>query len=248
MFIFYLIIIGLCLGSFLNVVIYRLPDGKSVVSPGSRCMGCMSEIKWYDNIPLLSYFFLRGKCRFCKTQISIQYPLIELGTALLMLVTWLKFRDLPLFLIFSLLGLLLIPIIVIDYKLRIIPDELSVLMIITGILLSPFNTLIGPSVWARLLNSVIGTVVGIGFFYVVAEVGAKILKKEEGVLGGGDIKLVGGFGAYLSWHGLFYSVFIGSLIGTLTGLVLIYIVKNKKWGDYLPTAHFCVLALYYIIF
>ena len=238
---------GLIIGSFCNVIIYRLPLGKSVVFPNSYCPSCNKPIKWYDNIPLVSYLLLMGKCRFCKKRISIQYPLIELITGINFLLLWIFIENNYVLSGFFVFTVLLTAIFMIDFYHSIIPDELSFTLIAAGLLFSPVNPYLGDTaVLFRVIYSIAGAVTGMLFFLIVDKTGKKLLKKD--VIGGGDIKLLAGIGAVLSFPGIFISVFIGSLLGTIFSVFCIYVIKTKKWGEYIPYGPFLILSIYIYLY
>jgi len=227
-------LVGACIGSFLNVVIYRLPRGESIVSPRSRCPGCGRQIGVLENIPIVSFIALGGKCAGCGGAISWRYPAVELLTASGFGAIFLLdgpgiplLRDL---LFFS----LLIPIAFIDIDHRIIPDELSLGGLVAGILLSflPGGDWIG---------SVGGALLGGGILYATAFLYEKI-REAEG-MGGGDIKLLAMIGAFVGWRGTLATIFFGALLGAIGGMLAM-----RKGGDGLKTAipfgpYLCVAAL-----
>jgi leader peptidase (prepilin peptidase)/N-methyltransferase len=226
--------VGGCVGSFLNVVIHRLPRDESIVSPGSRCPACGRAIRPWENIPVLGFLLLRGKCAGCGASISWRYPLVEVMTAggyaamaTQYPVGWPLLRDL---LFFS----LLVPIVFIDIDYRIIPDELSLGGLAAGILLAFFPG----GDWKGSLG---GALLGGGFLYGTAFV----YEKARGVegMGGGDVKLLAMIGAFLGWKGAILTIFIGSLLGAAGGFVAM-----RKGRDGLKTAipfgpYLCVAAL-----
>jgi leader peptidase (prepilin peptidase)/N-methyltransferase len=213
------ICLGLLTGSFLNVVVARLPHGQSVVKPRSRCPGCQKLIAWYDNVPVLSYLLLRGKCRKCSKSISIRYPVIELLTALLFLAVLRKFgwswllpiRDWPFVAI-------LVAVTFIDLEHRIIPDELSLGGLVWGLLTAWFVPGLG------LIDAAIGAAVGFGLFYGLAFSYLKLTGRSG--LGGGDIKLLAMLGAFLGIQGVFVSIFVSSVFGSLAGIA--YALANSR--------------------
>ncbi|MBC8414048.1 MAG: prepilin peptidase [Nitrospira sp.] len=228
-------ILGLLVGSFLNVCIYRIPEGLSIVSPGSRCGHCGVPVKFYDNIPLVSYVLLRGRCRHCATGYSPRYFLIELLTGLLYtLVVYRFIFESPLVLLIYLVFVsALIVIFFIDIDHQIIPNSITLpgipMAILAGsfVLPDPFN-LAESLTWQ---NSVGGFLAGGGFFYTVAVVGRMILKKDA--MGGGDIKMMAMVGGLLGWQGVIFTTFIGSLLGSIFG-VGIMIIKGREWSARIP--------------
>lgn len=212
---------GALIGSFLNVVILRLPkEGASIVFPSSHCPICKQAIRWYDNIPIFSYLILRGKCRSCHTHISLQYPLVELLTAVLAGGLCYRFGfgfDLLYFFIFC---AALVVIIFIDIHHQIIPDRISLPGIALGFGGSFFSNQV---TW---LESLLGLLIGGGLLYAIALV-YQLLKKREG-MGGGDIKLLAMIGAFLGWQSLLYVVFISSLTGSVVGVWAM--IRQKQGG------------------
>ena len=234
-------VLGAIIGSFLNVVILRLPEeDDSIVFPASRCPKCHTEINWYDNIPILSFLLLGAKCRSCKTPISWQYPLVELSMALLSLALFKKFGlSLPLGIYFVFCASLLV-IIFIDMRLQIIPDVISLPGIIIGFAVSFFNPVV---TWQE---AGLGLLLGGGILYGVAA-GYYLITKREG-MGGGDIKLLAMIGAFLGWQCLPFVVFGSSLLGSIAGLGAM--IRQKKGGrTVIPYGPFLSLAaLLYLFF
>ena len=237
MFIFFL---ACCIGSFLNVCIYRLPQDLSIVSPRSFCPQCRTPVRGYDNIPLLSYLLLRGKCRSCGAKISWRYPLVEALTGAFAVALFLKFGLTVSFFAFFAFTAALLVIAFIDLDHRIIPDVISFPGIGIGFLLSFF--LPNPSV----TESLIGLLAGGGSLYLVA-VGYEALTKREG-MGGGDVKLLAMIGAWLGWKAVLFTLFFASLTGTLVGGGAMLIQKQGRhyaipFGPFLAFA-----ALAYLFF
>ena len=251
MFLFFVFILGLIFGSFANVLIYRIPKKISILYPNSFCPYCFSPIKWYDNIPILSYFLLSGKCRTCSEKISLVYPVVELLCAILAVVMYIKFGIVTMWLFFNLFFILLV-VSIIDIQTTEIPDVLSYYLIISGIIFSVFNPLLGKKViigdtsFIRIANSLIGGIVGFIIFFLIEFLGSKIFKKA--VLGGGDIKLLSGIGTYLGVQSLFKIIFFSSLIGTLYILILSIIKKRKLFGEYIQFAPFISVACLIYVF
>lgn len=210
---------GLCIGSFLNVCIYRLPESMSIIRPPSSCPQCKNPIRFYDNVPVISYLLLRGRCRNCQTPISIRYPLIELLTGLCAAGVVLKFGLTLESLIYFTFVATLITITFIDIDHQIIPDVIS----LPGIVLFFIASFGVPAVTVK--EAVIGILIGGGSLYVVALAYA-LIKKREG-MGGGDIKLLAMIGALLGWQGVLFTLFVSSLVGTITGIL----VMLRKGGN-----------------
>jgi leader peptidase (prepilin peptidase) / N-methyltransferase len=200
-------LVGLCIGSFLNVCIYRLPEGESVVSPRSRCPECDMAIGWRDNIPVLSYLLLRGRCRGCRTRISPQYPLIELVTALIWVAAALRYGREWQALSVAVFFTLLLGIALTDARSYIIPDEFSLGGLVLGLALSPLAG------GVTLVQSVAGAAVGFGFLFLTGLLGEWWLKKPA--MGGGDIKMMAMVGAFLGPIGAILTIFMGALVGTI---------------------------------
>lgn len=212
-------VLGATIGSFLNVCIFRIPEGKSVVRPRSSCPACGKLITWYQNIPIFSYLFLRGRCGHCGVDISIRYPAIEALTgALFVMVVW-YFGIAPWTPFYLLFVAGLITITFIDLDHQIIPDVIS----LPGILVGFLSVFFVP--WVTWVDSIGGILLGGGLLYLVAEL-YFLLKKKEG-MGGGDIKLLAMIGAFLGWKAVFPVIFLSSLIGTIIGIPLIYFTKSS---------------------
>jgi leader peptidase (prepilin peptidase) / N-methyltransferase len=232
--------VGSCVGSFLNVVIYRLPAGLSLVHPGSRCPHCETPVRFYDNIPVLSWLILRGRCRSCKAGIAVRYPLVELLTGLLAWFTFLKFGLTPACLVHFLFIATLVAVTFIDLDHRIIPDVISLpgipIFFLAGLLL-PVPTL---------MDAVIGVVVGGGSLLSVAW-GYYLLTKREG-MGGGDIKLLAMIGGLVGWQGVLFTIFAASAAGTLVGVGAM-LKAGKGMRLAIPFGPFLALgAILYIFF
>jgi len=234
------IILGALVGSFLNVCISRLPKEESIIWPGSHCPYCKKPIRFYDNIPLVSYVLLMGKCRHCKNSISIQYPLVEGITALssLFLIIKLDF-SLSYFFYFAFVAALIV-ITVIDLYHQIIPDVIS----LSGIGVGLISSLILPKI--TFLNSLFGVLLGGGSLFLVATCYQWLFKREG--MGGGDVKLLAMIGAFLGWKAVILTILLSSLIGSITG-ILIMVVKGKDFKYAIPFGPFlslgAVISLFY---
>lgn len=243
--IFISFLVGVVFGSFANVLIYRIPKGILIYSPYySFCPNCNAKIKWYDNIPILSYFLLSGKCRVCKEQVSIVYPLVELICGILGVFSYLKF-GLFYCLIFFNLFFILIVISFIDFQTTEVPDVLSYYLIITGVLLSIFNSYLGEEIFIRVTNSLLGGIVGFCLFYAIEFIGSKIYKKP--VLGGGDIKVFSGIGTYLGCHSLVKILFLASAVALIYVLVISLIKKERVLGKYIPFVPFISVGVFFYV-
>ncbi|MFN3550511.1 MAG: prepilin peptidase [Endomicrobiia bacterium] len=243
--IFLIFLLGLIFGSFANVLIYRIPKKISILSPRSFCPHCKVSIKWYDNIPILSYVLLLGKCRSCKTKISIEYPLVELLSGILAVLCYLKFNIYTMWIFYNFLFVLLV-ISFIDLKTTEIPDVLSYYLIISGITLSVFNPLLGIDIFVRISNSIIGGIVGFLFLWNIEFFSRKIFKKPT--LGGGDVKLFCAVGTYFGLFSIFKILFYSCIVA-LVYVLSIGLIKNKKiFGEYIQFAPFVSLGcLFYML-
>jgi leader peptidase (prepilin peptidase)/N-methyltransferase len=208
-------VMGLIFGSFLNVVIARVPAGESIVTPRSRCPRCGHQLAWYENIPVLSWVALRARCSSCGLPISWRYPLIELLTGVLFLACQRRFGWSPELVSALVLVLVLVPLSFIDLEHWILPHELTWPGIAAGVVLS------APLGMERLRDSVIGAVAGFLIFWGMEWLGEKIFKKEA--LGGGDKDLLALLGAFLTWKALLGIIFLSSLQGAVVGVVMLLI-------------------------
>jgi leader peptidase (prepilin peptidase) / N-methyltransferase len=217
----YIFFLGLCVGSFLNVCIYRLPNEASIIRPRSMCPQCKNPIPFYDNIPVLSYLLLMGKCRSCKTFIPIRYPLVELLTGLLALSVYATYGLSYEWLIYFTFIAALIVITFIDIDHQIIPNIIS----LPGIPIFFLATYFLPDM--TFVKSLIGILVGGGSLYLVAW-GYHAFTGKEG-MGMGDVKLLAMIGALVGWKGVLFTIFVGSAIGCVVGIfVMLRTQKNMK--------------------
>jgi leader peptidase (prepilin peptidase)/N-methyltransferase len=200
--------LGAVVGSFLNVVIHRLPRGESLSFPPSRCPRCGTKIRPWNNIPLLSYAFLRGRCRDCRERISLRYPLVEGLTALLAAGLWLKYGAVPSLIAHFVFGCGLIAVTFIDIDHMIIPDSLSLGGIVVGVALS----LLTPVGWA---DSLIGVAVGGGSLLLVYFAYLAVTRREG--MGLGDVKILAAIGAFLGWRAVLFTIFVSSVVGAVVG-------------------------------
>ena len=212
------LLFGACVGSFLNVCIYRLPRGESLVWPGSRCTSCGRALSWYDNIPILSWVTLAGRCRTCRAPVSAMYPIVEGVTALVFLAVYLMYGLTPLGGVRVLLACALIVLFVTDLQHKILPNVLT----LPGILIGFVCSLFLPPGWR---DSLIGIAVGGGLLFAIAE-GYYRIRGQEG-LGMGDVKLLAMIGAFLGWKLVLLTLVLASFSGSLIGVALI----ASKRGD-----------------
>ena len=232
------VLLGLIVGSFLNVCIYRLPNEQSIVTPRSRCPACQAGIAWYDNIPVLSYLLLRGRCRACGASISLRYPAVEVLTALVSWLIFYRYGVTWLYAVWFVYAASLFTLSVIDLDHRIIPDGISLSGIVIGLLLSLFTPL------QPFLDSLFGVLVGGGFLLVVGMV-YEAARKQEGI-GGGDIKLMAMVGAFTGWKGALFTIFGGSLVASLFGVSMMVIRRSGSqlaipFGPFLSVASFAYI-------
>ncbi len=206
----YAAVLGACVGSFLNVCVYRWPEGQSVVSPPSTCPGCGSRIRWHDNVPVFGWLWLRGRCRACGERISVQYPLIELTTASLWVAAVLRYGFSWEALSAALFFTLLLGIALTDARTYIIPDQFTLGGLALGLLLSLAPGGIEP------MQALLGAVLGFVLLWVVAVLGEWVFQKPA--MGGGDIKMMAMVGAFLGPAGVPLTLFLGALLGTLVFL------------------------------
>ena len=228
-----LFIIGAALGSFMNVVIYRVPRGESVVRPPSACPACGTRLRWCDNVPILGYVLLRARCRYCGARISPRYIVVESLAGLLPVLLFVRLGWSVEFAVYLPLAYVLLVLSFIDLDLRIIPDRVTLPGIAVGLAVAPLAGLLG--FW----ESLIGVVAGGGALYLIGLLGELILRKES--MGGGDVKLAAMLGAFLGWKmvlvGLFAAFFIGAAVG-----VIVMAGKPKDWDGSVPFGPFIALG------
>lgn len=236
-------VLGAITGSFLNVCIFRLPKDESIVFPGSHCQSCKKPIVPLDNIPVISFLILKGRCRHCAVKISFQYPLVEILSLCLFVLFYRYFGLTAKGILYLLFSLALLVETFIDLKHQIIPDVITLPGILIGLAASTlFPSLHGQGLWWQgLLKSSIGVLVGGGFFYIIGTIAGMILKKEA--LGGGDIKLLAMIGGFLGWPGVAWTVFMSSVLGSGVGIYLR--IKNGEeripFGPYIAAGAFSYL-------
>ena len=227
------IVLGAIVGSFLNVCISRLPKEESIVRPGSHCPKCKTPIQYYDNIPLLSYLLLRGKCRYCQASISIQYPIVEAITALSSFFLFITYGVSLSFIFYFSFVAALIAITIIDLYHQIIPDVISLPGIVIGLL----GSLIIPQI--TFWSSLIGVLSGGGSLFLVATVYQWLFKREG--MGGGDVKLLAMIGAFLGWKAVILTILLSSFIGSIIGITVM-LIKGKDFKYAIPFGPFLALG------
>jgi leader peptidase (prepilin peptidase)/N-methyltransferase len=224
---------GLVLGSFLNVVIYRLPRGMSLLRPRSHCPACGATVRWFDNVPVLSYLALRGRCRGCRAPISPRYPLVELLTGSLLAACAARFGVSVAAGEAMVLSLLLVPLAFIDLEHHLLPDVLTLPGIVLGLGFSAAGGL------TPLADAAIGAAVGGALPYVVI-VAYRAIRGIEG-MGLGDVKLLAMAGAFLGWRGALLTIGLGSCVGAVFGIALIASGRGRRDTE-LPFGVFLALA------
>lgn len=230
---------GAAIGSFLNVCIYRIPAEESIVRPGSRCPQCKSPIRWHDNIPIISWMALKGKCRDCANPIPARYAVVEALTALVSVVLFLKFGPTMKFISAFAFAAALIVITFIDLDHQIIPDVISLPGIPVFALAAIF--FMGLS-WQE---SLIGVLLGGGVLYLIAFF-YYLFTHREG-MGGGDIKLLAMMGAFLGWKSLLFILLVSSFLGAIVGISLMAF-KGANWKYAVPFGPFLAIAAFAYIF
>jgi leader peptidase (prepilin peptidase)/N-methyltransferase len=250
---------GLIIGSFLNVCIYRLPRGESLVYPPSHCPKCYQPIRAEDNIPVISWFLLRGRCRFCKQSISPLYPAIEFLTGALFLLYYWRLigfenqpsaREIGLYVVHISFFSALVAATVIDFRFLIIPDEISLPGIFVGLAASFILPEMHEDVFLvnrphlnSLVSSLVGAAAGGGVIYCIGAAGKLILRKEA--MGFGDVKLMAMIGAVLGWKLTIFVLFLSALMGTAYGLVRMATTGESKipYGPFLSIAAIASLVM-----
>jgi len=249
---FFVFIIGLELGSFANVCIFRWPRNQSILHPvRSQCPWCKHQIHWFDNIPVLSFIFLEGKCRNCKGRISWRYPIIEFVTALLGVFTF-KILLLhpgvihPVYFLSSFgFVFFLVVTTLTDLEWKIIPDMASYSLIVIGILKIPFDPFFNSgNLWASFLDSFLGLTFGGGVLWALSYIGLILFKKES--MGGGDIKLLAGIGAFLGFKGAVFVILIASIIGGVFSVLglLFRFLRQKQYIPFGPFLNIAALIIF----
>jgi leader peptidase (prepilin peptidase)/N-methyltransferase len=217
-------LVGLALGSFLNVVITRLPRGEQVVAGRSRCPHCRTPLAWRDNLPLLSYFWLRGRCRFCGAPVSLRYPLVELSGGILAAALWWRFPASPLLLAYGPFAGALLALSALDLEHRLLPDAITLPGIVLGLALA----LVLPQL--SFLEAVAGAAGGGVLFYGIGWVYHRLTGKKG--MGGGDVKLLALIGAFLGLRSLPFVIFISAALGSVAGMLLVLQTGDWRAGGW----------------
>ena len=225
-------VVGLAIGSFLNVVIHRLPRKQSVVSPGSRCPNCGAAVRWHDNIPILSYVALGARCRSCSTRISARYPLVELATVAIFIAHYLVLGWTPLLAVRLVFAAGMVALFAIDLEHQLLPDAITLPGIVVGLAASLF---LPPGFG----DALAGLLAGGGFLWLVGEAYYRYAG-EEG-MGGGDVKMVAMIGAFLGWKLTLLTLVLSSLLGSIIGLTMVAL-RRGGLKSALPFGTFLALA------
>lgn len=246
MIILFVLIAGLLIGSFLNVCIYRMPIEKSIIMPGSHCVKCNHPILWYDNIPVISFMVLLGKCRFCRGRISVRYAIVEVLTAavFVLLVKQLGVNTVSIIYMILSCGLIVATFIDIDYQ--IIPDEITYGGMALGVILSAvFPQLHGAgNRFIALRSSILGLILGGALIYAIAWIGTIAFRKkleaigEETAMGGGDVKYLAMIGAFLGIKGVLLVFFLAPFFGSVVGII----EKLRRKADIIPYGPYLSIA------
>lgn len=238
---------GLCIGSFLNVCIWRIPRDESIVWPGSHCPACNHAIAPWDNVPLLSWLLLNGKCRHCQAPISPRYFVVELLTGALFAAIWLVHGwtlQTPVYLVLT--GALVMATFI-DFDHLILPDRVT----LGGMVAGPILSCALPALQGQterhpaLIHSLLGLALGYGLLWLVATLGRLVLKREA--MGMGDVKLLGAIGACLGWQAVLFSIFVSSLTGTALGLALIAAGKKELQSRIPYGPHIALAAVLWML-
>ncbi len=228
--ILYLALLGLVIGCFLNVCIYRIPEGQSVISPPSHCTSCGTRLKPIDLVPVFSYIFLRGRCRYCGSKVSARYPSVEVITAVSFVLLYLRFSISVEFFASAFLTCILICLSFIDFDHKIIPNGLALTGLVGGALLFVYNMFYrvdfyGDRLW---FTPLIGMVGGAGFLLMVGLLGQLIFKSDN-AMGMGDVKLLAVCGLFLGYKLTIFALFVAIVIAAFVSVILIILKKiNSK--------------------
>jgi len=233
----FVIALGLILGSFLNVCIYRLPLGESVVHPRSRCPRCDVLIAWYHNIPVLSWFLLRGRCARCSAPFSFRYPFVEALSATIVFLMWRSFGAAAAFPIAAVFALALLALFFTDLDHQLLPDAITLTGTVAGLAASWFNPFLNGDGWERVWSAGAGAALGSGLLWSVGAVYGKLRGVEA--MGFGDVKMMAMVGAFSGPAGVLFTIFVASMTGAVFGLLLIPL-RGRSLQDKLPFG--CFLA------
>jgi leader peptidase (prepilin peptidase)/N-methyltransferase len=228
---------GLVLGSFLNVCIHRMPIGESIAHPRSRCPSCARMIRWYENVPLLSWLALRGRCRGCGVGISVRYPFVELMGGLALLALWRLFGPTAAFGISAAFALAMVVLFFTDYDHQLLPDAVTLTGLGAGLLVAPVNSFLGEGLGHRTLLAFAGAALGAGILWSIGALYTRLRGVEA--MGMGDVKMMAMVGAFGGPYAVLFTLFVASIVGALFGLALIPL-RGRSISDALPFG--CFLA------
>ena len=224
--------LGLSVGSFLNVCIHRIPSGASVANPPSRCPGCSYQLRWFDNIPVVSYIMLGGRCRQCRAPISLRYPIVELLTMAMFLLHWWMFGWTLLMAVRLAFACALIVLFAIDLEHHLLPNVITLPGIVAGLIVS---TIVPPG----LKDALIGTLIGGGVLWAIGEAYYRYSGREG--MGGGDVKMLAMIGAFLGWKLVLVTLVLSSVAGSVIGMTVIALRRgDMKYA--LPYGTFLALG------
>lgn len=242
-----ILIFGMIVGSFLNICIYRIPKGKSIVTPPSHCTKCGKRLKALDLIPVFSFLFLKGRCRYCEARIPVRYLFVESTTAVVFLLIFYRYGLTIEFLAMAYLMSILIIVFFIDIKHRIIPNELVVAGLIGAVPIIAYNIFKPVKIYEddRWWSPLLGILPGCGFLFLIAVIGFIIYKTDD-AMGMGDVKIFAPIGIFLGWKLCIIALVISILLGGVLGLVLI-IAKVKERRDTIPFGPFIVIGTFVTI-
>jgi leader peptidase (prepilin peptidase)/N-methyltransferase len=229
--------IGLVLGSFLNVCIYRLPVGESVVTPGSRCPSCKTPIRWYHNIPVVSWVALRGRCGVCGASISWRYPMVELLSGVTLLVLWHAFGPTLELVVAVPFTLAMLVLFFTDLDHQLLPDAVTLSGLVVGLALAWFNPFLAGDGWGRVWQALAGAALGSGILWGIGAIYGRLRNVEA--MGMGDVKMMAMVGAFAGPYGVLFTIFGASLVGAVVGLMLIPL-RGRSLQSTLPFG--CFLA------
>ncbi|MBF2007563.1 MAG: prepilin peptidase [Chlorogloeopsis fritschii C42_A2020_084] len=265
--------LGASIGSFINVVVYRLPAGLSILFPPSRCPHCLNQLQAYDNVPVLGWLWLKGRCRYCQSKISLRYPVVEAVTGFLFLLIFWNFHVSPLTLGYWVFCSWLLTLSLIDLDTMTLPNPLTQSGLVLGIVFQMMVGFLSEKGWVGWANhsmtAISGAVLGLWLFNAIATVGSVVFGKTA--MGGGDAKLAAMMGAWLGWKHLLLAAFVACFLGALVGggAILLsrygahasfsgqssHITKQKtrptlpqKWGQKMPFGPFLALGALIIVF
>jgi leader peptidase (prepilin peptidase)/N-methyltransferase len=240
--------LGASIGSFINVVVYRLPAGLSILWPPSRCPHCLNQLKAYDNVPVLGWVWLKGRCRYCKSKISLRYPVVEAVTGIIFLLIFFLFNVSILTIGYWVFCSWLLALSLIDLDTMTLPNALTKSGLVLGMIFQMgLGYITEPSIEAvvkHLMMGIVGAVLGLWLFDAIAILGI-FLQKEA--MGAGDAKLAAMMGAWLGWKHLLLAGFIACTLGALVGIGAIMLSK-RKWGQKIPFGPFLAAGAFFTLF